>query len=177
MSYHWQPRHLASACQNTQTVRMTYSEHSQHAEYSGCVVVVDDNVGLRQMLALALETAGFDVIEAGDEVELQRHLARSQPDAVLIDLQRSEAEGLQLLTRMRARQTLCNVPILFLAGSDADDFRHQAMRAGADWFGLRPVGMLDLQNQVAELIRNGRPTIERAPRQKRQHLVPLKRTG
>ena len=43
---------------------MTYSEHSQHAEYSGCVVVVDDNVGLRQMLALALETAGFDVIEA-----------------------------------------------------------------------------------------------------------------
>ena len=60
-------------------------------------------------------------------VEVQRHLARSQPDAVLIDLQRSEAEGLQLLTRMRARQTLCNVPILFLAGSDADDFRHQAV--------------------------------------------------
>ena len=130
-----------------------------------------------EMLALALETAGFEVIEAGNEVELQRHLARRRPDAVLIDLQRSEAEGLQLLTRIRNRQTLCNVPILFLAGSDADDFRHQAMRAGADWFGLRPLGMLDLQNQVAELIRNGRPTIERTPRQKRQQMLEQERAS
>lgn len=107
---------------------------------------------MRQMLALALETAGFAVREAATEIELQRILARTRPDALLIDLQRSEKEGLQLVARMHARASLRGVPILFLSGSDADDFRGQALQAGADWFGLRPLGMLDLQARVAELI-------------------------
>jgi len=132
---------------------MTSTEHSSRdTRDTSCVVVVDDNVGLRKMLALALETAGFGVREAGTEIELQRILARTRPDALVIDLQRSETEGLQLVARMHARPSLRGVPILFLAGSDADDFRRQAMHAGADWFGLRPLGMLDLQSRVSELI-------------------------
>jgi DNA-binding response OmpR family regulator len=134
---------------------MTSTEHSsRETQDQGrpCVVVVDDNLGLRKMLALALETAGFAVREAGTEIELQRILARTRPDALVIDLQRSEKEGLQLVSRMHSRASLRGVPILFLSGSDADDFRRQATQAGADWFGLRPLGMLDLQSRVAELI-------------------------
>ena len=144
-----------------QLVGMTSPEHSPHyAEQSPCVVVVADNPGLRQMLALALETAGFAVREAGTEIELQRVLTHTRPDALLIDMQRSEADGLQLLTRMHGRGSLRGVPILFLAGCDAEDFRDQAFSAGAAWFGLRPVGMLDLQNRVAELIEGRRANQE-----------------
>jgi two-component system, OmpR family, phosphate regulon response regulator PhoB len=140
---------------------MAQFEHSRENEYSGCVVVIDDNAGLRQMLALALDTAGFDVVEAGTEIDLQRLLAQSRPDALLIDLQRSETEGIKVLSRMRARQSLRDVPILFLAGSDADGFRQLAMSKGADWFGLRPVGLIDLQRRVAQLIRRGRRAHQR----------------
>ena len=146
-------------------------EHSP--ELSGCVVVVDDNFELRQMLSLALETAGFDVTEAGTQLELQRHLANGKPDALIIDMQRSEAEGLAVLSRLRARPSLRKVPILFLAGSDAEDFRRQAMDAGADWFGLRPLGMIELQMCVAKLIQEGRP----ARREPTSRPVQLKRTG
>src|SRR5438270_4150754 len=106
---------------------MNPSEHSLETEYSGRVVVVDDNDSLRQMLALALETAGFDVIEASTQLDLQRCLASRRPDALVIDLQRSEADGLEVLLRMRARQRLRDVPILFLSGCDAEGFRYQAM--------------------------------------------------
>ena len=129
-------------------------EHS--LEYSGQVIVFDDHHDLREMLALALETAGFSVAEAATQLELHRHLAHGRPNAVILDLQRYEADGLKTLLRMRARKSLRDVPILFLAGSDAEDFRREAIAAGADWFGLRPVGMLDLQNRVAQLIRDGR---------------------
>jgi DNA-binding response OmpR family regulator len=97
----------------------------------------------------------------------------------VIDLQRSKADGLHLLQRMRARQSLSGVPILFLSGSDAEDFRFQAMAAGADWFGLRPLGMIELQTRVGELIRRGRPTTAVQPaRQKRpRQVVQLKPTG
>jgi DNA-binding response OmpR family regulator len=135
---------------------MTFLEHSPHHSeaYSGNVVVLDDNIQFRQMLALALETAGFDVCEVSTEIELQRILADTRPDALLIDLQRSEADGLQLVARMRARASLRGVPILFLSGTDADDFRKHALCAGADWFGLRPLGMLELIGRVGELIAN-----------------------
>jgi len=140
---------------------MTDSEHSlDNSEYSGCVLVVDDNDQVRQMLSLALETAGFDVIEADTQFEAQRHLARTRPDALVIDLQRSEADGLDLLTCMRARHDLCAVPIVFLAGCENDEFRWQALRAGADWFALRPLGMIELQKRVGTLIRHGRPRLK-----------------
>jgi DNA-binding response OmpR family regulator len=146
---------------------MSSAEHSPHqSEHSSCVVVVDDNARLRQMLALALETAGFAVCEAGSELELQRILTHTRPDALLIDLQRSEAEGLQLVARMHARPSLRGVPILFLAGTDTDDFRRQAACAGADWFGVRPLGMLELQARVAELVHRQRAS-RRATHHKR----------
>src|ERR1051326_5763503 len=131
---------------------MTSPEHSPHyAEHCPCLVVLANNPHLRQMLALALETAGFAVREAGTEIELQRVLTHTRPDALVIDLQRSEADGLQLLARMHARASLRGVPLLFLSGSDEDDFRLHAIQAGADWFGLRPIGMLELQNRVTQL--------------------------
>jgi two-component system chemotaxis response regulator CheY len=140
------------------------SEHSSFsipetgiAETGGRVLVVDDNDFVRRLLCLELETAGFEVHEAACQIELQRRLTLLQPDVVLLDLQRSAVDGVALLLRLRARQTLHDVPIVFLAASDDADFRQQAMRAGADWFGLRPLGMLQLQTQLARLIRNGRP--------------------
>jgi len=119
-------------------------------------VILDHNLELRQMLALALETAGFDVVQASNEFDLHRAIAQSRPDALLIDLQHSESQGLQLVERMRNRKVLHEVPILFLAGSDDDEFEQQALGAGADWFGLRPVGLVELQHRVTELIERRR---------------------
>jgi DNA-binding response OmpR family regulator len=153
---------------------MNPSEHSQETEYSGSVVVViDDNDRLRQLLALAVETAGFEVIAAATELELQRYLSRHRPDALVIDLQRSVADGFDLLVRMRARHSLRDVPILFLSGTDAEDFRYQAVSAGADWFGLRPLGMIELTRRIGELVRCGRTPEQQQPRDG----ATLKRVG
>ncbi len=146
---------------------MNPSEHSHDTESSGCVIVIDDNAGVRQMLALALETAGFEVLEAATELQLQRLLAQRRPDALLIDLQRSEAEGLNLLARMRGRAALRGVPLLFLAGTEERLLRKQARLAGADWFGLRPLGMIELQDRVIQLVGRRRRVAEPVRRHKR----------
>jgi DNA-binding response OmpR family regulator len=65
-----------------------------------------------------------------------------------------------VLRDMRARQDLSRVPIVFLAGCDSDDFRWQTIRAGADWFGLRPLAMAELKRRIRQLIRHGRPPLK-----------------
>jgi DNA-binding response OmpR family regulator len=142
---------------------MNSSEHSQENEISGCVVVIDDHVDVRQLLACALEMAGFEVIKAGTELELQRILATTRPDALVIDVQRSPDKGLRLLSRMRRRQMLRDMPILFVASTDADRIRVEALRNGADWFAERPLSMIELQNRTVELVQRRR----RARRQSR----------
>jgi len=133
------------------------SQSQSESFVTGCVLVVDDNDQVRHMLSVALETAGFTVIAASTQLEAQLRLAHTRPDAIVLDLQRSEAEGLRLLTLVRARPNLRDVPIVFLASADDEDFRWQAIRTGADWFGLRPLGMVELQTELSRLIREGRP--------------------
>jgi len=156
---------------------MNTSEHSPQSASTGCVIVVDDNDDVRQMLCLALEAAGFDVIQARTQLELQGRLAEARPDALVIDLQRSEADGLAMLSSVRARQALRDLPILFLSGSDDDDFHWRAISAGADWIGVRPLGMLQLQKQVRRLVRKGRPVAQQVRPKRRPGVIQLKRTG
>jgi two-component system, OmpR family, alkaline phosphatase synthesis response regulator PhoP len=137
---------------------MNSSEHSSPSESNGRVLVVDDTDSVRQLLRFELETAGFEVHEAATQLELQRRLTLGRPDALLLDLQRPAIDGLDLLRRLRARQTLQDVPIVFLAGSVDDAFRLDALRGGADWFAVRPLGVAQLRIQLANLIRNGRRT-------------------
>jgi len=135
---------------------MTNSEHSSDLAETRCVLVVDDHDQVRHLLHVALETAGFDVAEAGTQLDAQRRLAHIRPDAVVLNLQHAETDGLVLLTHMRARQDLDEVPIVFLAGRHQDDLRWQAARAGADWFAERPLSMLELQARIRTLLRSGR---------------------
>ena len=136
------------------------SEHSHQSEYTRGVLLVDDDERVRQMLSLALTTAGFDVFAAGTKQQADLRLAQTRPDALVLNLQRSEADGLDLLECMRARPELSQVPILFLAGSDSDGFQWQAIRAGADWFGLRPLPIIQLKTRIRQLIREGRPKLK-----------------
>jgi DNA-binding response OmpR family regulator len=77
---------------------------------------------------------------------------------LIVDLQRSQAEGLRLLARLRARPQLQRTPILFLSGSDDEALRFDALAAGADFYGVRPFGVLELQKALDDLVRNGRST-------------------
>src|SRR5947207_7150375 len=136
------------------------SEHSPHSQPRRCVLLVDDDEQVRQMYSLALSTAGFDVVAASTAQQAHYRLKQARPDALVLNLQRSEADGLDVLRRVRARQDLSDVPIVFLAGCASEEFRWRALRAGADWFGLRPLSMLELKKHIRQLIRGGRPPLD-----------------
>jgi two-component system, OmpR family, response regulator len=155
---------------------MSQSEHSRQSAPAGRVLLVDDNEDLRRMLCVALQRARFEVIEA-TLLDLPRHLAVDPPDAVVVDLQRSEADGLATLVYLRERHALDHVPIVFLSGSDDDEFDRRALAAGADWVGLRPLGIIELRKRVAELIRLGRPPGPELRSKPRLAVSQLKPTG
>ena len=79
------------------------------------VLVIDDDLPLRGMLAAALRQHGFQVLLAGDGAEGQRALNIHHPDIVLLDLAMPDVNGWDFLQRLQETGHLGKVPIVVLS--------------------------------------------------------------
>jgi DNA-binding response OmpR family regulator len=79
------------------------------------VLVIDDDLPLRGMLAAALRQHGFQVLLAGDGAEGQRALTIHNPDVVLLDLAMPDVNGWDFLQRLRETGHLGRIPIIVVS--------------------------------------------------------------
>jgi DNA-binding response OmpR family regulator len=79
------------------------------------VLVIDDDLPLRGMLAAALRQHGYGVLLAGDGGEGQRALTIHKPDIVLLDLAMPDVNGWDFLQRLSETGHLGTVPIVVLS--------------------------------------------------------------
>lgn len=123
----------------------------------GRVLIVDDHPKLRSMLSTAVEAAGFQAAQVASLAEAQDWLRRCWPDAVVLDLQRAETQGLHAVRCIRACPALDGVSLVFLAGDLGGGLRWRALQAGADRVMQKPLSLIELQDCVSRLVRKGRP--------------------
>jgi DNA-binding response OmpR family regulator len=79
------------------------------------VLVIDDDLPLRGMLAAALRQHGFQVLLAGDGAEGQRALNIHKPNVILLDLAMPEVNGWDFLQRLQETGHLGKVPIIVVS--------------------------------------------------------------
>ena len=79
------------------------------------ILVIDDDLPLRGMLAAALRQAGFQVLLAGDGAEGHRALTIHRPDCILLDLAMPGINGWDFLQRLKETGFLGTIPIIVLS--------------------------------------------------------------
>jgi DNA-binding response OmpR family regulator len=79
------------------------------------VLVIDDDLPIRGMLAAALRQHGFQVLLAGDGAEGQRALTIHDPDVVLLDLAMPGVNGWDFLQRLQETGRLGKTPIIVVS--------------------------------------------------------------
>ncbi|ABI57015.1 response regulator [Alkalilimnicola ehrlichii MLHE-1] len=107
------------------------------------LLLVDDHTLLRVALGDMLSQHGYQVEHAGTEIEALSALAKSPPDVVLLDLRMPGSGGLEVLKRIRSRDS--ELPVVMLTSSDEERDLLQALQAGAN-------GYLVKDAEPAELI-------------------------
>jgi DNA-binding NtrC family response regulator len=129
------------------------------------VLIVDDEPNVRLMLQTALESVGYQVIEAGDGQAALEQLrgGGSSPDfdLILLDLLMPRMDGMELLRRLRAEGFIIPVVILTAHGSIPEAV--EAMKLGAIDFLAKPLTPDALRRVVAEVIDRQRVPAEKAP--------------
>ncbi len=118
-------------------------------------MVVDDEPGVRQVLRLCLEGAGYRVLEAASETQLREALAREPIDLVTLDLGLDGEDGLDLTQGIRACR---NVPIVMISGrGDAED-RIAGLERGADDYIAKPFHLREVTLRIGSVLaRYARP--------------------
>jgi DNA-binding response OmpR family regulator len=79
------------------------------------VLVIDDDLPIRGMLAAALRQHGFQVLLAGDGAEGHRALTIHHPDVVLLDLAMPDVNGWDFLQRLQESGHLGTVPVIVVS--------------------------------------------------------------
>ncbi len=113
------------------------------------VLVVDDRVEARALVATELEEAGFDVVEAGDGVEGWHVFRKESPDLVVSDLRMPRADGIELLHRIRGESS---VPVMLLTAFGDVPTAVAAMKGGAQEFLTFPEDLDRMVERARQMI-------------------------
>jgi signal transduction histidine kinase/CheY-like chemotaxis protein len=82
------------------------------------VLLVDDNIQNREVMALTLKKAGWQVAEAGNGQEALESLEASEPGLILLDLMMPVMDGFGFLAAMRARSEWQHIPVIVITAKD-----------------------------------------------------------
>ena len=98
-------------------LRKTLSRYYS-ADGVSSVLLVEDDIETREMMARTLEKAGWAVSEAGNGQEALEIMSGLQPELVLLDLMMPVMDGFDFLTAMRARPEWRHIPVIVLTAKD-----------------------------------------------------------
>ena len=117
------------------------------------VVVIDDEAGSRQSMAIALERAGLRV-RVFDDAEPALAFVEREPRVRLAvcDLRMPGMDGLAFLNRVRAQEL--DLAVILVTGFGTIESAVEAMRVGADDYLTKPVDLYELRSRVLKLIEN-----------------------
>ena len=119
------------------------------------ILVVDDEPAVRESLRRALQLERYDVELAADGLEALERLGADDVDAVLLDVNMPNLDGLETCRRLRADGN--GLPVLMLTARDQVSDRVAGLDAGADDYVVKPFALEELLARLRALLRRAAP--------------------
>jgi two-component system phosphate regulon response regulator PhoB len=122
------------------------------------ILVVDDDVSIREMVATMLDAIGLVVTTAGSAEEAFDLLLRDTFHLAVLDWSLPGVTGLDLCKRIRSRESIATLPVLFLTANSSPQHMIEAFAHGADDYLTKPFRAPELGARIFALLRRARMT-------------------
>jgi CheY-like chemotaxis protein len=107
-----------------------------------CLLVIEDDPDLSNLLAEIFSVAGFEVRRAANRKEINAEVNKPMlPDLILLDIVLPDADGMQILARFRAHPKYARMPIVMMTGKAEPSDVRAGLAAGADGYVSKPFRM------------------------------------
>ena len=118
------------------------------------ILVVDDEIGIRELLSEILRDEGYQVRLAENAAQARAQRAQVRPDLVLLDIWMPDTDGITLLKEW-ASAGLLTMPVIMMSGHGTIDTAVEATRIGAFDFMEKPIALQKLLATVGRALKRG----------------------
>ena len=116
------------------------------------ILIVDDEVGIRELLSEILQDEGYRVCVAENATQARAYRVRQQPALVLLDIWMPDTDGVTLLREWAAAGQL-TMPVVMMSGHGTIETAVEATKVGAFDFLEKPVGLQKLLGTVSRALK------------------------
>lgn len=124
---------------------------------SACILIVDDDPHIRDVVRIALQSVGYETREAANGQAALTEVARSSIDLVVLDIGMPHMDGFECCKAIRAKST---VPVLFLTAQEDEVDRVLGFQLGADDFVPKPFSPRELVLRIKAILARGKPLVD-----------------
>ena len=118
---------------------------------------VEDDASIRDIEVYTLSSTGFDARGFDDGVSFWAALQTEKPDLVVLDVMLPGVDGIELLKRMKASAELRTIPVVMATAKGAEYDRIRGLDLGADYYLVKPFGVMELVSCVKAVLRRCQP--------------------
>lgn len=124
------------------------------------ILVVDDDAGIRNLLAEYLAQQGYDTRTAASATEMDQALASAQrPDLIVLDVMMPGEDGLSVVRRLAGK----GPPVVMLSAMGEDTDRIVGLELGADDYLAKPCNPRELLARIKAVLRRPQGPMDEAP--------------
>jgi chemosensory pili system protein ChpA (sensor histidine kinase/response regulator) len=102
------------------------------------VLLVDDSVMVRKVVARLMESQGWKAHTARDGREALDRLSELTPDVIILDIEMPHMNGFELLKAIKAQESYQQIPVIMLTSRATAKHRQKALALGADHYAIKP---------------------------------------
>lgn len=121
------------------------------------IFCVEDDQAIRNLMAYALQAAGFEAEGFSSGAEFFRALEAGKPDLVMLDIMLPGEDGITILRRLRASAATARIPVILATAKGTEYDKVLGLDLGADDYLAKPFGMLEMVSRVKAVLRRAAP--------------------
>ena len=125
------------------------------------IYIVEDDQNIREIETFALRNTGYEVEDFAYAKEFYEGLGRRRPDVILLDIMLPDADGLEVVEKLRAEAGVRRIPIILVTAKTSELDKVKGLDIGADDYMTKPFGVLELISRVKALLRRSGRLVEK----------------
>jgi len=138
------------------------------------VLVVDDDVGILNLVEKILKGTDFDVLLASDASDGIKIAKKYNPSIILLDINMPKFDGFMTCKTLKRNVDTKNIPVIFLTGEKSKDHIQKAIKVGASGYIVKPFMPDDLLTRLRKIMESEEPLRFKKSKEKKEIKVDLK---
>ena len=121
------------------------------------ILIVEDELAIREMVVMTLEMAGFESLQAADIAEAHQQVVDHRPALILLDwMLPGDKSGIDFCRMLKSDEMLSEIPVIMLTAKSTEDSLINGLDAGADDYMTKPFSTRELVSRIKAVLRRSR---------------------